>query len=102
MVNQNNPSKRIEVFIEMLSEEKYTSYEKGQPNAQNIFYQKNLVPYKSYENIDGLKIGNFWQYNQEKIIQKLSELEEKAETEEERAKYKKVRRAIDEYEMVNH
>ena len=101
MVNRNIPSKRIEVFIEMLSEEKYTSYENGQPNDQNIFKNDNNVPYKGYENIEGLNTSNFWSVNEEKILQKLSELEQKAETEEEREKYKRVRRAIDEYEIAH-
>ena len=53
----------------MLSEEKYTSYENGQPNAQNIFSQKKSVPYKGYENIEGLNTSQFWSKNKDtKII----------------------------------
>ena len=53
----------------MLSEKKYTSYEKGQPNAQNIFKQDNEVLFKGYENIEGLNTSQFWSKNKDtKII----------------------------------
>ena len=56
----SNLDKRIDVFIDMLSEDKYTTYEAGKPNNTNILRQNNKVPFKGYESIAGLNTSQFW------------------------------------------
>ena len=45
-----NLERRIDCYIEMLTEDKYVGYEKGAPNKNNIF-GKNEVSFKKYESI---------------------------------------------------
>ena len=51
---------KIKVFIDMLSEDKYTTYEAGKPNNTNILGTNNKVPFKGYESIAGLNTSQFW------------------------------------------
>ena len=60
--------KRIEVYIDMLSEDKYTSYQNGKPDDKNIFGSRNKVLFKGYEHINGLNTSQFWSNNSSKII----------------------------------
>jgi len=96
-----NIEKKINCFIEMLSDKKYTSYEKGKPNNQNIFSKLNKLSFKSYESIEGLDTINFWNNNSKKIKESLDKLENNPNnTNEEKEKYQKVRRAVEEYEFT--
>ena len=58
--NKVNPKYRIEKFIEMLSNPKYTSYKDGDPDENNIFVARNIVQFEGYEHIDGLSTSKFW------------------------------------------
>ncbi len=61
---QSNILSRIDVFIDMLSKEKYTSYKKnGYPDNSNIFSQYNKISFEGYEDIDGLDTSYFWNSN---------------------------------------
>jgi hypothetical protein len=94
--------KRIDCYIEMLSEEKYTGYEKGKPNDSNIFGVEKEIPFKGYEDIEGLNTSQFWRSNSDKIENRLEELESKEDlSKEEREKYQRVRKAIENFEFYN-
>ena len=98
----NQTEKRIDCFIEMLSEEQYTGYEKGVPNKNNIFSALNKVLFKGYEDIKGLNTSNLWCHNSDEIKIRLEELERKENiSEEEREKYRRARKAIDDYDFSN-
>ena len=61
-------SKRINKFIDMLSDSKYTSYKKNQPDNNNIFGDKK-IPFDGYEHIDGVNTSHFYsQYSNKYII----------------------------------
>ena len=67
-VNQNNLKYRIEKFIEMLSNSKYTNYINGVPDGNNIFSATNKIPFEGYEHINGLNTSHFWAANSVKNI----------------------------------
>ena len=93
---------KIDIFIDMLSDNKYTSYENGRPNSLNIFKQKNKIPFKGYDNIEGINTASFWRNNSDKIKERLNILEINPNNiEEDKEKYQRVRLAINEYEFQN-
>lgn len=59
---------KINIFIEILSERQYTSYEGGKTNKSNIFNQRNEIPFKGYESINGLNTSHFWSFNSQIYI----------------------------------
>ena len=68
-VNKNNLKYRIEKFIEMLSNSKYTNYINNIPDDNNIFSATNKIPFEGYEHIDGLNTSQFWnRYSIKNII----------------------------------
>ena len=67
-INQKNPKYRIEKFIEMLSNPKYTNYVNGTFDGNNIFAKNNKVSFEGYEHIDGLNTSQFWIANSIKHI----------------------------------
>ena len=98
--NPSNADRRIDCFIDMLSEDKYTQYESGQANKNNIFVANNEVKFKGYEDIDALDTGNFWVHHSTKIIKKINELLKRPDiTNEEKEKLIKSQKAIDCYEF---
>ena len=104
-----NIERRIDSYIEMLSEDEYTQYEKGKPNSNNIFAKTNQVAFKGYEKIEGLNTSHFWSCNstkiKEKIKKQLQELRSKeSPTEEEKIKLEKLEKAgkaVDCYEFYS-
>ncbi len=107
---QNDPQYRIEKYIEMLSNPKYTSYKDGKPDENNIFaLRKNKIPFEGYEHINGLNTSRFWSENSVKIIETISaqkeELERKVNrTPDEEQKLNRLNialKAIDDYNFVN-
>ena len=107
---QNDPQYRIEKYIEMLSNPKYTSYKDGKPDENNIFaLRKNKIPFEGYEHINGLNTSRFWSVNSVKIIETISaqkeELERKVNrTPDEEQKLNRLNialKAIDDYNFVN-
>ena len=58
---------KIEKYIEMMSENYYTSYSNGRPDKNNIFVYENKVPFKDYEEVKGLSTSHFWATHSEKI-----------------------------------
>ena len=108
-VNQNNLKYRIEKFIEMLSNPKYTNYANGTPDENNIFAKNNKVPFEGYEHIQGLNTSYFWRVNSNKIIEVIyiqkTELENKEnrtqDEEQKLIKLNKALKAIDDYNFVN-
>ena len=108
-VNQNNLKYRIEKFIEMLSNPKYTNYANGTPDENNIFAKNNKVPFEGYEHIQGLNTSRFWGYNSDRIIQTINTLKNKLESKEEKTfeeeqkliKLNKTLKAINDYNFVN-
>ena len=107
--NPINLNLRIEKYIEMLSENKYTSYKDGKPDNNNIFSQPNKVPFKDYEHIDGLNTSGYWTRSGEEIeriikerIHNLQEKEKLTQEEEKQLeKLKKATKAIADYNFVN-
>ena len=107
--NKNNPKRRIEIFIDMLSESKYTSYVNGIPDSNNIFPAKNEIPFEGYEHIEGLNTSHFYIRNSNQIIETINTLKKGLESKENRTtseeqKLKKLNialRAIDDYNFVN-
>ena len=51
---------KIEKFIEMLSNPKYTNYNDGVPDKNNIFVGRNKIVFEGYEHINGLDTSGFW------------------------------------------
>ncbi len=108
-VNKNNPKYRIEKFIEMLSDSKYTNYANRIPDSNNIFSDSNEIPFEGYEHINGLNTKQFWHVNSDKIIETIymqkNELENKENrTQNEEQKLIKLNmalKAIDDYNFVN-
>ena len=108
-VNQNNLKYRIEKFIEMLSNPKYTNYVNGTLDENNIFDKNNKVPFDGYEHIQGLNTSRFWGYNSDRIIQTINTLKNKLESKEEKTfeeeqkliKLNKALKAINDYNFVN-
>ncbi len=107
---KNDPQYRIEKYIEMLSNPKYTSYKDGKPDENNIFaLRKNKIPFEGYEHINGLNTSRFWSVNSVKIIETISaqkeELERKVNrTPDEEQKLNRLNialKAIDDYNFVN-
>ena len=107
---KNDPQYRIEKYIEMLSNPKYTSYKDGKPDENNIFaLRKNKIPFEGYEHINGLNTSRFWSENSVKIIETISaqkeELERKVNrTPDEEQKLNRLNialKAIDDYNFVN-
>ena len=89
---------RINVFIDMLGEEKYTSYKNGDPDNNNIFSSQNKIKFEGYEDIDGLDTSHFWSRNSSKIKkrleERLDELDKKENiTEEEQDKLNRLKQA---------
>ena len=109
IINNQNLSARIDLFIEMMADEDYTKYENGQPNEHNIFSSYNKVPFIGVKKEYGLYVGHFWSNNQDKIIprieKKLEELSNKSELTEkdqkELEKYNKAKQAYKTYEIIN-
>ena len=93
--------RRIDVFLEMLSKDEYIGYNSGFPNERNIFAQRNQLPFKGYESIEGLNTSCFWNSNSLKIEQRLLELKQQAQTIEEKIKYEKVERAIENFKFYS-
>ena len=108
-VNKDNLKYRIEKFIEMLSNPKYTNYVNGTLDENNIFAKNNKVPFDGYEHIQGLNTSRFWGYNSDRIIQTINTLKNKLESKEEKTfeeeqkliKLNKALKAIDDYNFVN-
>ena len=106
---QNDPQYRIEKYIEMLSNPKYTNYRNGVPDENNILSSYNLIPFEGYEHIDGLNTSGFWSHNASKIIYIINvqkeELERKVNrTPDEEQKLNRLNialKAIDDYNFVN-
>ena len=93
---------KINIFIDMLSDENriYTSYENGFPDKNNIFNRRNKIPFKGYEKIKGFNTNQFWNNNSFKIEEMLLMLENNPNnTEQDKEKYQRARRAIDEYKF---
>ena len=62
--NKFNLLGKIDVFIDMLGKEEYTSYKKnGRPDNNNIFGSRNKIKFEGYKDIDGLNTSNFWDSN---------------------------------------
>ena len=109
VANKNNPQRRIEVFIKMLSNSKYTSYINGVPDSNNIFLSNNKVSFEGYEHINGLNINRFWSDNSNKIIETIylqkKELERKENrTQQDDTKLSELNlalKAIDDYDFAN-
>ena len=109
IMNEKNAIARIDLFIEMMSMDKYTDYKNGQPNGSNIFTKRNEVPFIGVKKEYGLTTAHFWSEHQDKIIpkieKKLEELSKKSElTEEEQKeleKYGKAKQAYKTYEIMN-
>ena len=107
--NKYFPEKRIEVFIEMLSNPKYTNYINGTFDGNNIFARDNKVPFDGYEHIQGLNTSHFWAHNSDRIIQTINTLKNKLESKEEKTfedeqkliKLNKALKAIDNYNFAN-
>ncbi len=107
--NKNNNKYRIDKFIEMLSNPKYTSYKDGVPDENNIFNSENKIPFEGYEQINGLNTSQFWSRNSDEIIHQITiqkeELEEKEkrtrEEEEKLVKLNQALKAIDDYNFCN-
>ncbi|MCF0125455.1 MAG: hypothetical protein HUJ68_06840 [Clostridia bacterium] len=82
----------------MLANDKYTGYEKGSLNDNNIFKYENKVSFKGYENIEGLNTSRFWNNNSIKIIAVLfyntNGTEDKLEKDYSTPEYDKARQAI--------
>lgn len=103
-------SKRIEKFIEMLCNEKYTNYINGIPDENNIFYRQNKIPFAGYEHISGLFIKDFFSKNASEIMRMMNYkkmvLEKKEQkTDEDYFQLSKLNlgfKAIDDYNMLNH
>ncbi len=108
-VNQKNLKYRIEKFIEMLSNPKYTNYVNGTPDESNIFSAANKISFEGYEHINGLNTSRFWTHNSDRIIQTINTLKNKLESKEEKTfeeeqkliKLNKALKAIDDYNFVN-
>ena len=107
--NRSNPQRRIEVFIKMLSNSKYTSYIDGVPDRNNIFSDHNKVSFEGYEHINGLDTNQFWQSNSNKIIEKIYSQRKELERKENRTKQDDEKlselnlalKAIDDYDVAN-
>ena len=101
-VTTNKDNKKIDCYIEMLGEKKYTSYSNGKPDEYNIFSQRNKVQFKGYKDIDGLNTSHFWSNNSQTIKKRLEELLSSTDKtkEEERKKLEKAERAIDCFEFT--
>ena len=94
---------KIDLFIEMLAEDKYTRYEKGEATKNNILNKKNEVSFEGYENI---KIGQFWHNNSLKIIERiqgqLQELKDKGNLTKEEISYEeKLQKALKAIDLFN-
>ena len=108
-VNKSNPKYRIEKFIEMLSNPKYTSYKNGDPDENNIFSIRNKIQFEGYEHINGLSTSQFWKNNSDEIIISIysqkEELEKKenrtTEEEQKLIKLNRAIKAIDDYNFIN-
>ena len=104
-----NHESKIKIFIEMLSNPKYTNYINGFPDSNNIFSSSNKVSFEGYEHIDGLNTSYFWNNNSSKIIEKINiqkkELESKENrTEDDNERLNKLNvalKSIDDYEFSN-
>ena len=100
---------KIRIFIEMLSNPKYTNYVNGISDENNIFVKNNKVPFEGYEHINGLNTSRFWTHNSDRIIQTINTLKNKLESKEEKTfeeeqkliKLNKALKAIDDYNFVN-
>ena len=92
----NQFERKINVFINMLLQEKYTDYNGNLPNQNNIFVFRNKIPFEGYERIEGLNTSQFWSNNSPSIIQKLFYDEYKGIFE-----YNKAREAVLTYLKVN-
>ena len=109
IMNQKDPTARIDLFIEMMADEDYTKYKDGKPTKENIFSKKNEFIFKGTKKENGLYVGEFWCRNQDKIIpkieEKLNELSNKKELtkeeQEELKKYQKAKQAYKTYEIMN-
>ena len=107
--NKNNSKRRIEKFIDMLANSKYTNYINGLPDNNNIFSNYNEVGFEGYEHIDGLNTSQFWAHNSDKIIETIyaqkKELGSKENrTQQENEKVNKLNialKAIDDYDFAN-
>ena len=99
-VNPGNATRRIDCFIDMLSDKKYRQYKNGDPDDNNIFAHRNKVRFKDYEYIEGIDTSNFWLGHSTEIIERINELLNKNDiTDEEKEKLAKAQRAIDCYEF---
>ena len=109
VANKTNPQRRIEVFIKMLSNSKYTSYINGVPDSNNIFHSNNKLSFEGYEHINGLNTHHFWNTNSNKIIETIylqkKELERKENrTQQDNEKLSELNlalKAIDDYDFAN-
>ena len=110
VMNQNNPTARIDLFIEMMADEKYTNYEGGKPIIkENIFSASNEFQFIGVKKEYGLNIDDFWHSNYDKIIKIIEENLEallnkpelKEEDKKELVKYQKAKQAYKTYEIIN-
>ena len=107
--NRNNPKRRVEKFIDMLSDSKYTSYVNGQPDSNNIFSAINKIPFVGYEHINGLNTSQFWKTNSDKIMELIFAQKKEIENKENRTsnenerlmKLNQALKAIDDFDFAN-
>ena len=106
VICSSNPQARIKIFIDMLSDDKYTSYIDGNPDENNIFKQSNKIPFKGYEHIKQLNTSYFWStrsFEIKMIIKnRIKELENKSKiTEKEKLELLKLHTALKAIEIYN-
>ena len=107
--NKNNSKRRIEKFIDMLANSKYTNYINGLLDSNNIFSLKNKIPFDGYEHIEGLNTSQFWTNNSSKIIETIYAQKKELENKENRTqiddeklnKLNLALKAIDDYDFAN-
>ncbi len=107
--NKNNKKRRIEKFIEMLSNSKYTNYINGIFDSNNIFSRDNKISFEGYEHINGLNTSQFWAHNSSKIIETIYAQKKELESKENRTqddnerlnKLNTALKAIDDYNFAN-
>lgn len=99
---------KIKIFIDMLSDKKYTSYINGLPDSNNIFSAINKIPFVGYEHINGLNTSQFWKTNSDKIMELIFAQKKEIENKENRTsnenerlmKLNQALKAIDDYDFA--
>lgn len=97
-VNINDATKRIDLFIDMISREdkKYTSFDDN-----NVFVERNKVPFEGYEGlVEYVNTSSLWNKQSDSIIERLNELLDLTKGTEEYKKYERAQKEIEEYKFV--